>query len=176
MPDSVGFTDFVRTYTSMLLTAAYLMTGSGPAAEDLVQDTLLSLYGKWQRVAEADVPIAYVRRCLINNFVNSRRGRRGQELLLNELPETGYEPGIATGVADRDLVVRLLAELSPRSRAIVVMRFYYDLSDAAIADEVGCRPGTVRSTLSRSLAILRELMNDPPNRHGRSATVEKRAG
>ena len=93
MDDAAGFTTFVRQHSTTLLRAAYLLTGDRGAAEELVQDTLVRLYPQWSRVQAADVPLAYVRRCLTNNFLNSRR-RAGREVLFADPPERGYErPG-----------------------------------------------------------------------------------
>ncbi len=155
MSEPDGFADFVRAHTPALVASAYLLTGRSAAAEDLVQDTLLGLYRKWDRVLAAEVPVAYVRRCLVNNFLNSRRSRAGNEILFAEAPDLSGPADVATQVGDRDLVRRLLAGLPHKQRAILVMRFFDDLADDDIAAAVGCRPSTVRSTISRTLASLR---------------------
>ncbi|HJQ03179.1 MAG TPA: SigE family RNA polymerase sigma factor [Jatrophihabitans sp.] len=155
MDGAAEFAMFVRQHSTTLLRAAYLLAGDRNAAEELLQDTLVRLYPQWRRVAEADVPLAYVRRSLTNNFLNSRRRHSSSDLLFGELPEQGYDPDLAGRISDRDLVRDLLDRLGPRQRAVVVLRFFHDLSDGEIASEVGCRQGTVRSIVSRSLQLLR---------------------
>jgi RNA polymerase sigma-70 factor (sigma-E family) len=151
----LDFAAFVRLHTPALLSSAYVLTGSRSAAEDLVQDTFVRLYPQWWRVAETAVPIAYVRRSMMNNFLNTRRGAAAHEVPVADPPSAAQQPDIAGGVSDRDLVRSLLATLPPRSRAVLVLRFLHDVPDAQIAAELGCRPATVRSIVSRSLAALR---------------------
>ena len=156
--DSANFAGFVRAHTPDLLRSAYLMTGTIVTAEDLVQDTLLRLYPKWSRVRAADVPIAYVRRCLTNNFINSRRGHNSvanREYLVADTPDRAAALDFAGQLADADLVRELLAELPPRARAVLVLRFLHDLPDEQIAADLEIRAGTVRSIVSRSLTSLR---------------------
>ncbi|MDQ1744820.1 MAG: hypothetical protein QOE23_3159 [Pseudonocardiales bacterium] len=152
--DATEFSTFVRTHSTALLRSAYLLTGDLAAAEDLLQDTFARLYPRWSRVVSADVPLAYVRRSVMNNFLNSRR-RGGHEVLFAEPPERGYDHDPAGALSDRELVRGLLADLPPKQRAVLVLRFYLDLSDAEIAADLGCRQGTVRSIVSRSLGALR---------------------
>jgi RNA polymerase sigma-70 factor (sigma-E family) len=154
--DEREFTPFVRANTSTLLRTAYLLTGNTPAAEELVQDTLVRLYPKWHLVAAADVPIAYVRRSLANGFVNERRRPASREIALDVLPERREPRDAGAELADRDEVWRLLRTLPNRQRAALVMRYFHDLPDDEIADALGCRAGTVRSLISRGLASLRE--------------------
>jgi RNA polymerase sigma-70 factor (sigma-E family) len=152
--DASEFSAFVRRHSTTLLRSAYLLTGDLAAAEELVQDTFARLYPRWSRVAAADVPLAYVRRSVMNNFLNGRR-RAGHEVLFAELPDRGYDQDPAGALSDREQVRSLLAELPPKQRAVLVLRFYLDLSDAEIAADLGCRQGTVRSIVSRSLGALR---------------------
>ena len=154
MADTPEFSAFVRAHSTTLLRAAYLLTGDRASAEDLVQETFLRLYPRWSRVQDADVPLAYVRRSLTNNFINSRR-RIGREVLVAEPPERGYFLDPAGPLGDRQLVRGLLAGLPAKQRAVLVLRFYSGLSDAEIAADLGCREGTVRSIVSRGLAALR---------------------
>lgn len=149
------FERFVRDNTASLLVTAHLLSGNAASAEDLVQDTLTRLYPKWGRVIGADVPIAYVRRSLINGFLNTRRGQAGRERPTDALPEQPTTVDFAAAVSDRDQVWRLLTTLPDRQRAAVVLRFFHDLSDEAAAKILGCRVGTVRSLISRGLTTLR---------------------
>jgi len=154
MAETGEFSAFVRAHSTTLLRSAYLLTGNRATAEDLVQDTFLRLYPRWSRVLDADVPLAYVRRSLMNNFLNSRR-RGGHEVLVADPPERGFDPDLAGPLSDRELVRGLLASLPAKQRAVLVLRFYSGLSDAEIAEDLGCRQGTVRSIVSRGLASLR---------------------
>ena len=147
------FAEFVEQHTDALLTTSYLLTRDRTAAEELLQDVLVALYPQWQKVLAADSAVAYVRRSLVNRFLNQRR--RGAELPLAELPETGSSRDFTVSVADREQVRRALATLPDRQRAAVVLRYYYDYPDQQIADALGCRIGTARSLISRALAGLR---------------------
>jgi RNA polymerase sigma-70 factor (sigma-E family) len=150
------FGSFVRTHTPALYRSAYLLTRDSSSAEDLVQETFTRLYPQWRRVTEATVPLAYVRRSMMNNFLNTRRGPSGRELLLAELPDRTGTPDPAVGVSDRELVRALLDRLPAKQRAVLVLRFFHDLTDAEIAADLGCRQGTVRSIVSRALQTLRQ--------------------
>lgn len=78
MADGVGFAAFVRANSGSLFKTAFLLTGSADRAEELLQDTLARLYPRWDRVQAAEAPVAYVRRCVTNGFINSRRGASAQ--------------------------------------------------------------------------------------------------
>lgn len=154
-PAAAEFAAFVRVHSTALLRSAVLLTGDRVDAEELVQDTLVRLYPNWDRVAAADVPLAYARRSLTNNFLNGKRRRSSHDVLFADPPETGYEPDFGDRVSDRDLVRNLLDGLPPKQRAVLVLRYFEDLNDLEIASVVGCRRGTVRSIISRSLSQLR---------------------
>jgi RNA polymerase sigma-70 factor (sigma-E family) len=163
-----GFAAFVRENTPALLRTAYLLTGSALSAEELVQDTLVRLYPRWERVEGADVPLAYVRRSLTNAYINQvRRGGR-REIAFEDVPERidPYDP--VSRLADRDQIWEGLRHLSQRQRAALVLRFFEDLSDEQTAAALGCRVGTVRSLVSRGLAALRAQMTDLPPSAGRT--------
>ena len=154
--DERDFTCFVRENTSALMRTAYLLTGDGSAAEELVQDTLVRLYPKWQLVQAADVPIAYVRRSLANGFVNhTRRASRRETAVefIPELPDIDDRPG---QLDDRDQLWAMLRTLPERQRAALVLRYFHDLPDDEIGTALGCRIGTVRSLVSRGLVAMRE--------------------
>ncbi|HET6876523.1 MAG TPA: SigE family RNA polymerase sigma factor [Jatrophihabitans sp.] len=159
MRRDVGFAVFVREHTPALLRTAYLLTGNGAAAEELVQDTLVRLYPKWERVEEADAPLAYVRRSLANAYVNHQRRAARREFAYADVPERMDERDALGQLADRDELWNRLATLPERQRAAIVLRFYEDLSDEDTAQALGCRIGTVRSLISRGLATLRTHMS-----------------
>jgi len=162
-----GFAAFVREHTSALLRTAYLLTGNGNAAEELVQDTLVRLYPKWDRVEAAEIPLAYVRRALTNAYLNTRRRPASRELVLDVLPERPDRTDVTTQLADRDELGSLLRTLPDRQRAALVLRYFHDLPDEEIGAALNCRVGTVRSLISRGLAALRAQRADstPPGRY-----------
>jgi RNA polymerase sigma-70 factor (sigma-E family) len=147
------FAEFVEQHTDSLLTTAYLLTRDRMAAEELVQDALVALYPQWHKVQAADSALAYVRRSVVNRFLNQQRRRPGIEPVSPR--ELGDRLDFTAGVADRDQVRQVLATLPERQRAAVVLRYFYDYSDQQIADALQCRIGTVRSLISRALAGLR---------------------
>jgi RNA polymerase sigma-70 factor (sigma-E family) len=156
----LDFADFVAHRSPALLRTAYLLCGGDRgAAEDLLQDVLERCYPRWKRIRER--PESYVRTALANAAANRwrRRSRRVRELPLeNASPPTG--PSHEQHVVEQDLVVKALAQLPPRMRAVLVLRFFEDMSEADTADALGCGPGTVKSQTSRGLARLRELLDD----------------
>lgn len=158
LSSATGFTAFVREHTPALLRTAYLLTGNALSAEELVQDTFVRLYPKWDRVESADIPLAYVRRSMSNGFVNTRRRASRREYAFADVPEHPDEYDGVAQLADRDEIWAGLSRLPDRQRAALVMRFFDDLSDDDTAAALGCRVGTVRSLVSRGLAALRDQM------------------
>lgn len=156
----VGFAGFVRENTPALLRTAYLLTGNAQQAEELVQDTLVRLYPKWHKVETADVPLAYVRRSLSNAYINQKRRGAAREFAFEDVPERTDPHDALSQLADRDQIWAGLSRLSQRQRAALVLRFFEDLSDEQTAAALGCRVGTVRSLISRGLAVLREHMTE----------------
>lgn len=150
-----SFVDFVRAHHTTLYRTALLLAGDAASAEDLVQDTLTTLYPRWWRVDAAREPLAYVRVCLTNTFINSRRLRSANELTLERLPDTGRTQDASDIATDRRFALQLLNHLNRRQRAAVVMSYFHDLDDEHIADALGCRPGTARSLISRGVAAMR---------------------
>ncbi|MBM7520258.1 SigE family RNA polymerase sigma factor [Nocardioides nitrophenolicus] len=147
-----AFDEFATTAWPRLHRIGYLLTGDHHLAEDLAQAALVRTYSSWSRVRAGDAP-AYARRVLLNLNIDRLRRRRVVEVgdaALDVVPEAGRST-----VEDRDLIVRLLAGLTERERRVVVLRHYCDLSEAAVAAELGIAPGTVKSALSRALAKLR---------------------
>jgi RNA polymerase sigma-70 factor (sigma-E family) len=148
------FSAFAVSRWPGLVRLAFGLTGDRWAAEDLAQVTLARAYVAWRRVRRADDPDAYLRRILIN--ASNRRFRRHRVAEQpGEPPETAVE-GPADLVGERAALLAALRQLPPRQRAVVMLRYWEDLSDAQIAATLGCSPGTVRSQLSRALAKLRE--------------------
>lgn len=150
------FARFVREHTSSLLRTAFLLTGDRVAAEELVQDTLVRLYPKWDLVVAADAPLAYVRRSVANAFVNHTRRASRRETAVEFLPERPDGHDRPAQLDDRDELWTMLRDLPERQRAALVLRYFHDLADDEIGAALGCRVGTVRSLVSRGLSALRE--------------------
>ncbi|HVK22513.1 MAG TPA: SigE family RNA polymerase sigma factor [Actinokineospora sp.] len=154
------FTDFVAHRSTALLRTAYLLCGGDrAAAEDLLQDVLERAYGKRRRVKGGLEP--YVRAALANASANRWRtkSRRVREAPLDQAGEPGVR-GPESGVLDRDQVARALGELPARMRAVLVLRYFDDLSEADTAAALGCSTGTVKSQTSRGLERLRTLIRE----------------
>ena len=150
------FADFVRANTPALTRTAYLLCGEKLAAEELVQDTLVRLYPKWQLVQAAEAPLAYVRRSLANQFVNHTRRPARREISVDVMPERPDTHDPAGQFDDREELWVMLDSLPARQRAALVLRYFHDLPDEEIGAALGCQLGTVRSLISRGLAALRD--------------------
>ena len=152
MRDEAEFRAFVEANGATLLHAARLLTGDHHRGEDLVQTALTRVYLKWGRI---DAPLAYARRALVTAHIDQSRRRWWGERPTEQLPETAGIDGALASSDLRDELRRLLAELSPRERAVVVLRFYCDLSEHETADTLGIPLGTVKSSCARALARMR---------------------
>ncbi|MFF1301846.1 SigE family RNA polymerase sigma factor [Streptomyces sp. NPDC058307] len=149
------FQEFVRARWSHLVRTAYLLTGDAHHAEDLTQTALAKAYRSWRRVAGSDNPEAYVRRMLVTCNSDRFRKRRVKESLTDEPPELAGRDEAVARVDERGVLMAALAQLPPRQRAVVVMRYWEDLSEAEAAEVLGCSQGTVKSQASKGLAKLR---------------------
>jgi RNA polymerase sigma-70 factor (sigma-E family) len=157
-PSSTGptYEEYVGTRWAALYRTAYLLTGSHADAEDLAQNALVKAYLAWDKVAAAASPDAYVRRILTNAFVSDRRPLRVvRERLVDRTPDQAVAPGISE---DRLLLWPHVRALPPKQRAVIVLRYYEDLSEQQIADALDCSPGTVKSNASLALKALRSRM------------------
>ncbi|HEU0130654.1 MAG TPA: SigE family RNA polymerase sigma factor [Mycobacteriales bacterium] len=146
--------ELVAARGDALLRFAYLLCGDAYLAEDLVQTVLARAYAKWRRVAAADRPEAYLKKMIVNEHLSWRRRRSSGEVVTAAVGDSAVAAR-DDAVADRDAVWRLLATLPRRQRAVLVLRYYEDLDDAAVAAALGCSESTVRSYASRGLAALR---------------------
>ncbi|QDO87477.1 SigE family RNA polymerase sigma factor [Ornithinimicrobium ciconiae] len=135
------------------LRSAILLTGDQSAAEDLVQEALLKVADRWSRLRH-EAPDAYARRIIYNAAV-SRWRRRRRETPMADLPETGVAGRSEAWVAGADVRAALQA-LTPRQRAVLVLRYYDDLSEQQIAQTLGVTAGTVKSQAHVALRRLRE--------------------
>ena len=149
------FSEFVRARSPALHRTAFLLTaGDQQSAEDLVQSALLKTYVRWSSLRRSASAEAYVRRTLTRMAIRTKAKRSSTEQLWGEVP-TGSTPGVDSKVVDRVTILALLHDLTPQQRAVVVLRYYEDLTESQIAEVLGCAPGTVKSHASRAIAMLR---------------------
>ncbi len=161
----VEFEQFVAEQGTSLLRLAYVLTGNSHSAEDLVQSALIDAYRHWRKVTSARSPNAYVRRVLINAHLDRARRRSSTELPTNFMGTTqSVSPDHADAVVSRDQLQRTLATLAPRARTTLVLRYFEDLDDHAIAELMGVTPSAVRATASRALATLRAAATAAPSK------------
>lgn len=162
MSAHADFEAFARATTPRLLRTAYLLVGDSGHAEDLVQTTLERTARRWRSAQAA--PVAYARAVLVN-LVKDRarhRARRVGEAPLEGMPPTaGSVASPEDGVVLRSALVEATRALPERQRAVLVLRFFEDLSVAEVARVLGCAEGTVKSQTHAALARLRELLGEP---------------
>ncbi|MGS2620101.1 SigE family RNA polymerase sigma factor [Micromonospora sp. LZ34] len=157
------YVEFVTGATPKLRRTAYLLTGDGDRADDVVQQTLVQLYVKWHRVRDADDLGAYVHRMLVNAFRQERRSRWRGVYLFDRTPEPPPRAGAPDDgdpVVDGVAVRAALAAVPPGQRVVLVLRFYADLTVEQTAAVLGCSTGNVKSQTARGLAALRRQMSE----------------
>lgn len=151
MADEEAFSAWVRSCWPRLFHTAYLLVGDRGHAEDLVQNTMERIQRHWWRLEQPDM---YARRILINQSRSRWRRRRTAEVPTGSLPEV-VAPDATASSDQRDELWRMLHGLPPRMRAVLVLRYFEDLTEADIAAVLGCSVGTVKSQVSRGLDRLR---------------------
>ncbi|MDR8408230.1 SigE family RNA polymerase sigma factor [Nonomuraea sp. 3-1Str] len=152
-----SFGEFVAARATSLLRVAYLACGNETEAEDLLQTALERTYKNWDRV-RADSPEPYVRRVIVNTAISRARRRKILSIIPTRvLPET---PARSADVDLRHVLMDALRDLPPRQRAVVVLRYWEDLSEAQAAEVLGCSVGTVKSQASKALAKLRTALGE----------------
>ncbi|MFG3720775.1 SigE family RNA polymerase sigma factor [Streptomyces massasporeus] len=155
-----GFDEFAAARWSTLLHVARLLTGGDrQRAEDLVQEALVKLWFAWPKIAD-QAPEAYVRTVLVRLAARSARRRWWGERPVEQLPDRAGPVDVSSAVAERSRLEGALAQLSPKQRAAVVLRYYEDLPEAQVAQALGCPVGTARSHASRGVARLRQVLSD----------------
>jgi RNA polymerase sigma-70 factor (sigma-E family) len=157
------FERFVAESTDPLLRTAYLVVGDLDEAEDLVQECFIAVARRWPRVRSMDHPRAYARRVLMNLALDgsARRSRRSLELEPSAELVDDRSVHELTAVDTRSELVQALATLPPRQRAVLVLRYFEDLSETQTAAALECSVGTVKSTASRGLARLQSTLTEP---------------
>jgi RNA polymerase sigma-70 factor (sigma-E family) len=146
------FREFMRGRWPAMLRLAYGLTGDRGHAEDVAQAAFARAYASWSRVRRTGDPDAYVRRIVINENRRRFRKQRVAESLPGTLPDTGAPQETAE---DRAALLDALRTLGPRQRAVVLLRYWLDMSEAETAAALNCSVGTVKSQASRALATLR---------------------
>jgi len=180
--DRPTLTGFAAEQSVALTRFAYLLCGDRSGAEDLVQDALLGLFRRFGDALPVQAPVSYARRAVLNAYLSRSRRRAAREVVTDQLPErasggdgpswadpaggVGVDGGLdgfaGDGSAGDGALWSALSSLADRQRAVLVMRYFLDLTDGQIAAELGCREGTVRSLATRAFAALR---GDPALTH-----------
>jgi len=159
------FEEYVRLRGPALVRLARLLAHDRHAGDDLAQEVLARAYVHWGRIIRDGDPDAYLRRMLVNAHISQWRRHRSRVLVggkaggVVDEPAAGWD--IAHATAERDALWRLVVDLSPRQRATIVLRYYEDLDDDAIAAILDCSPATVRTHAMRALATLRSRLAAP---------------
>ncbi|TSB19321.1 SigE family RNA polymerase sigma factor [Streptomyces benahoarensis] len=157
-PSYPSFSSYVRARGPVLMRAARSLTANPNDAEDLLQTALAKTFVAWDRIEDHRALDGYVRRALLNTRTSQWRKRKVDEFICDELPEPdpvpAPDPAELQGL--RDAMWRAIMRLPPRQRAMVVLRYYEDLSEAQTAEVMEVSVGTVKSAVSRALAKLRE--------------------
>lgn len=150
------FADYATAFMPSLRRLALLLCRNWHDADDLVQVTLAKLYQHWHKAAAAESTDAYVRAMLVREFIRGRRAAWARRVSITDQP-----PQIQAPAADLDALLDLqagLARLTPRQRAVLVLRYYCDLDVAQTAQVLGCAPGTVKSQTAKAMAALRHIL------------------
>jgi RNA polymerase sigma-70 factor (sigma-E family) len=157
----VTFEEFVSARLGTLVRYATVVTWDPHLAEDITQNVLVRAQARWARIGRLDAPELYVKRMIVNEFLSWRRRRAAQSIPFAGESLDGLMapvPDQTAGRDDRDAMLRLIATLPPRQRAVIALRFYEDLAVDQIAEILGCRTVTVRTHLSRALATLHQAV------------------
>lgn len=157
------FSEFAEAAAPRLRRTAFLLCGDWHTAEDLVQSALAKVFVAWRRIQRQDAAHAYATRTLMNCYLSDRRLKRPVEILTDQLPES---QSTAPGPETRLVVLAALATLPPKARAVVVLRYWMDLSIDDVASLLGCSTGNVRSQSTRALAKLRDELEMREIRYG----------
>ena len=154
------FREFMHARWPVMVRLAYGLTGDQGYAEDVAQAAFARAYASWPRVRRSGDPDAYVRQIVINENRNRFRKHRVTEQLTGSPPESGLADRAWTDTArhydDRSVLIGALQRLGPRQRAVIVLRYWMDLTEQETAASLNCAVGTVKSQASRALATLRQ--------------------
>jgi RNA polymerase sigma-70 factor (sigma-E family) len=152
----MAFGDYVRSRGGTLLRSALALTGGHRAdAEDLVQATLIKAYRSWDRISDLAALDTYVRRAMVNTHISAWRRRRVDEYPTDDMPDQPADDPSGEHELE-DVVQRALDRLPRQMRAAVMLRYYDDMTEPQVAAALGVTVGTVKSTVARAVAKLRE--------------------
>ncbi|WP_285744583.1 SigE family RNA polymerase sigma factor [Lentzea sp. NBRC 105346] len=153
-----SFDDFVAAQVTPLLRYATVLTCDPHLAQDVVQEVLLRAQQRWDRISRVDLPAAYVKRMVTNEFLSWRRRREAKNVALSTDTLEHISPAVpdtSHHYDEREAMLQRISQLPRKQRAAIVLRYYEHYDDAEIAKTLGCAEGTVRSHISRALATLR---------------------
>ena len=156
MSSAEEFAEFARVMSPRLRRTAFLLCGDWHTAEDLAQTALTKVFVSWRRIRRQDAVHAYTNRTLVNAYLTHRRLKRTGEVVTGWFPE---RPAEDPAPETRMMLLDALATLPPRSRAVVVLRYWADLSVEQAADVMGCSPGNVKKLSARALDKLRVTLS-----------------
>jgi RNA polymerase sigma-70 factor (sigma-E family) len=151
-----GFRDFVQARSPALLRSGWLLTGDWTSAEDLVQTALAAAWPRWASLIRQDAPEPYVRKIMVNTFLRWRKRRWNGEIATGRLPEQQARGDVFAQVDARQSLLAALDRLPARQRAVVVLRYFADQTEAQTAAAMGCSVGAVKSHAAKALARLRD--------------------
>lgn len=158
-PDE-AFREFVINESASLLHTGWMFTGDWNLAEDLLQTALVRTWPHWGRISREGTPAAYVRTVMVRTYASWSGRRWSAEMPTETLPDAAVDDGGLIAADERDRLVRALADLPRRQRAVIVLRYYLDLSEQQTAEALKCTVGTVKTQASRGLARLRATSAD----------------
>ncbi|MFI7602909.1 SigE family RNA polymerase sigma factor [Actinoplanes sp. NPDC049681] len=177
--DELHFADFVHARSPALLRTAFLLTADSHLAQDLLQTALVKTWRAWRTIRDQEAPDAYVRRVMVTTATSWWRRKWWGERPAQSLPQTAAHDDPLDSIGARQALVTALARLPPRQRAVVVLRYYEDLSELQVAEVLGTSVGNVKSQASRGLRKLRAdgaLDDWAPQRHSACTELTMHGG
>lgn len=156
------YEDFYASVWHRLFRLSYAISGDVGRAEDAVQSAMAKAYASWRRVSSADNPEAYIRRMVVNETLAAQRRGWWKSERSGDVPEVAIVDSTEQQVVNRAELWEALTSLAPRQRAVLVLRYYEDLSEQQIAEVLNCSKGTVKSQASDALAKLRHRYTTDP--------------
>lgn len=159
------FVEFADAASLQLRRTAFLLCGNWHTAEDLAQATLAKMFVSWRKIKRRGAEHSYANRILVNTYLDGKRLKRSGEILTDRFPDRAAE---SQALETRLVVLAALATLPPRARAVVVLRYWEDLSIEQVADVLGCSPGNVKSHTARALEKLRAVLGEAMNGYHQS--------
>jgi RNA polymerase sigma-70 factor (sigma-E family) len=156
--EELEFTEYVTARLPALRRLAYVLSGDAHRADDLVQQTITTLFVRWPRIRAVAHVDRYVRSMLVNAYIDERRLSWSRVRLFREPPERVAQ--VDDSIEDRAVLRSALAKLPRRQRAVLSLRFICDLPVSEVAEMLGCSEGTVKSQTFQGVATLRKLLGE----------------